>query len=103
GYRSTTSRRRSGSLFRSLPRGCAPALGGARAAIRTFSHRPELAHIMKLQVDLNSDLGEGAGHDAELFELISSANIATGFHAGDSDTMYTGVSTANKHGCAVVV
>ncbi len=39
---------------------------------------------MKLAVDLNADLGEGSGHDAELFELISSANIATGFHAGDS-------------------
>ena len=41
---------------------------------------------MNLSVDLNADLGEGAGHDAELFELISSANIATGFHAGDADT-----------------
>ncbi len=43
---------------------------------------------MKLSVDLNADLGEGSGHDAELFDLISSANIATGFHAGDSDTMH---------------
>jgi len=40
---------------------------------------------MKLSVDINADLGEGSGHDEELFELISSANIATGFHAGDSD------------------
>jgi len=40
---------------------------------------------MRLSIDLNADLGEGAGHDEELFELISSANIATGFHAGDSD------------------
>jgi UPF0271 protein len=56
---------------------------------------------MKLQVDLNADLGEGAGHDAELFELISSANIATGFHAGDSDTMRAAVSAAKEHGVAV--
>ena len=42
---------------------------------------------MNLIVDLNADLGEGSGHDEELFELISSANVATGFHAGDSDTM----------------
>jgi len=56
---------------------------------------------MKLSVDLNADLGEGSGHDDELFELISSANIATGFHAGDSDTMHTAVSTAKKHGVAV--
>ncbi len=46
---------------------------------------------MKLSVDLNADLGEGSGHDDKLFELISSANIATGFHAGDSDTMHAAV------------
>ena len=46
---------------------------------------------MKLSVDLNADLGEGSGHDAELFDLISSANIATGFHAGDSDTMHAAI------------
>ena len=56
---------------------------------------------MKLSVDINADLGEGAGHDEELFELISSANIATGFHAGDSDTMHVAVSAAKKHGVAV--
>jgi UPF0271 protein len=56
---------------------------------------------MKLPVDLNADLGEGAGHDAELFELISSANIATGFHAGDSDTMHDAVCAAKEHGVAV--
>jgi len=56
---------------------------------------------MNLSVDLNADLGEGAGHDAELFELISSANIATGFHAGDADTMHAAVSTAKACGVAV--
>jgi 5-oxoprolinase (ATP-hydrolysing) subunit A len=56
---------------------------------------------MKLRIDLNADLGEGAGHDDELFELISSANIATGFHAGDSETMHAAVSAAKKRGVAV--
>jgi UPF0271 protein len=56
---------------------------------------------MKLSVDLNADLGEGSGHDAELFELITSANIATGFHAGDSDTMHTAILAATQHGVAV--
>jgi len=56
---------------------------------------------MRSSVDLNADLGEGSGHDAELFELISSANIATGFHAGDADTMHAAVSVAKKHGVAV--
>ncbi|PYJ52392.1 MAG: LamB/YcsF family protein, partial [Verrucomicrobia bacterium] len=54
-----------------------------------------------MSVDLNADLGEGAGHDAELFELISSANIATGFHAGDADTMQAAVLTAKARGVAV--
>ena len=56
---------------------------------------------MKLSVDINADLGEGSGHDEELFELISSANIATGFHAGDSDSMHAAITTAKKHGVAV--
>jgi UPF0271 protein len=56
---------------------------------------------MNLIVDLNADLGEGAGHDAELFELISSASIATGFHAGDADTMHAAVLAAKAHGVAV--
>jgi UPF0271 protein len=56
---------------------------------------------MSLSVDINADLGEGAGHDAELFELISSANIATGFHAGDADSMHAAVLAAKAHGVAV--
>jgi 5-oxoprolinase (ATP-hydrolysing) subunit A len=56
---------------------------------------------MNLIVDLNADLGEGSGHDAELFELISSASIATGFHAGDADTMHAAVVAATAHGVAV--
>jgi UPF0271 protein len=56
---------------------------------------------MSSSVDLNADLGEGASHDAELFELISSANIATGFHAGDADTMHAAVSSARD--CRVAV
>ena len=56
---------------------------------------------MNLVVDLNADLGEGAGHDAELFELISSASIATGFHTGDADTMHAAVLGAKAHGVAV--
>jgi UPF0271 protein len=38
-------------------------------------------------IDLNCDLGEGMSNDEELMKLISSANIACGFHAGDIDTM----------------
>jgi UPF0271 protein len=52
-------------------------------------------------VDLNSDLGEGAGHDSELLVLVSSASIACGFHAGDADTMRESIAAAKKKGVAV--
>lgn len=47
---------------------------------------------MTTYVDLNSDMGEGFGpwkmtDDAGLLNIVSSANIACGFHAGDADTM----------------
>jgi 5-oxoprolinase (ATP-hydrolysing) subunit A len=45
-------------------------------------------------IDLNCDLGEGAGHDAELLPLISSANIACGAHAGTLETMIETVEAA---------
>ena len=48
------------------------------------------------RVDLNCDLGEGAGHDAELMPLITSANIACGAHAGDLDSMIETVELAVK-------
>lgn len=34
------------------------------------------------RIDLNADLGEGAGQDEALLEIVSSANIACGMHAG---------------------
>jgi UPF0271 protein len=38
-------------------------------------------------IDLNCDLGEGAGNDELIMPYISSANIACGYHAGDEETM----------------
>lgn len=52
-------------------------------------------------VDLNCDLGEGMGHDAELMSLISSANIACGGHAGDEATMRATITLALKHKVAI--
>ncbi|MTJ05120.1 MAG: LamB/YcsF family protein [Sediminimonas qiaohouensis] len=48
---------------------------------------------MTLSVDLNADMGEsfGAwkmGDDAALLDIVTSANIACGFHAGDPDVMF---------------
>jgi UPF0271 protein len=52
-------------------------------------------------IDLNCDLGEGSGHDAAVMPLISSANIASGGHAGDRQSMLTAVGLARDHGVAI--
>lgn len=52
-------------------------------------------------VDLNADLGEGCVHDEALLQLVSSANIACGFHAGDAETMLQSVRWAIKYGVAI--
>lgn len=54
-----------------------------------------------MKIDLNADLGEGCGNDALLMPLISSANIACGFHAGDAQTMRESVRLALAHGVAI--
>ena len=63
---------------------------------------------MKRTIDLNSDMGEGFGPwqigdgvDAEIMPLISSANIATGFHAGDPNIMQSMVVLAAQHGVGI--
>jgi UPF0271 protein len=52
-------------------------------------------------IDLNSDLGEGAGHDAEIMQFITSANIACGGHAGDAAIMRATVDLAMKRGVSI--
>ena len=56
---------------------------------------------MSLVVDLNADLGENAGHDDELLELVTSANIACGFHAGDANSMHRSIEAARARNVAV--
>ncbi|MEO9080480.1 MAG: LamB/YcsF family protein, partial [Rhodanobacter sp.] len=58
------------------------------------------------RIDLNCDLGEsfGAwrmGDDAALLELVSSANIACGFHAGDPVIMQQTVGLAAARAVAI--
>ena len=57
-------------------------------------------------MDLNSDLGEGYGRwalgdDAALLEVVTSANVACGFHAGDPATIDRTVRAAVERGVAV--
>lgn len=61
---------------------------------------------MTLRVDINSDMGEGFGRwtmgdDAGLLKIVTSANIACGFHAGDPDTMAATMGLAVKHGVGI--
>jgi 5-oxoprolinase (ATP-hydrolysing) subunit A len=52
-------------------------------------------------LDLNADLGEGVGNDAAMLEIVSSANVACGGHAGDADTMRATVRAAKAAGVVV--
>ncbi|AHD11888.1 LamB/YcsF family protein [Phaeobacter gallaeciensis] len=57
-------------------------------------------------VDLNSDLGEGfgawkMGDDAALMDIVSSANIACGFHAGDQNIMARTMEIAVRKGTGI--
>jgi UPF0271 protein len=59
-----------------------------------------------MQIDLNADVGEsfGAyvlGQDPALFPVITSANVACGFHGGDPGVMRATVALAREHGTAV--
>ncbi len=58
------------------------------------------------KVDLNSDMGEGfgpwrMGDDAALLDVITSANIACGFHAGDPDVMAQTMRLAAQNGVGI--
>jgi len=52
-------------------------------------------------IDLNADLGEGDLYDEELLQIVSSANIACGGHAGDAESMARTVRSAIVNGVAV--
>ena len=54
-----------------------------------------------MKIDLNADLGEGGDSDRALLQLVSSANIACGFHAGDAQTMLQSVRWAKEFGVAI--
>jgi UPF0271 protein len=54
-----------------------------------------------MEIDLNCDLGEGCGSDAELIPLITSASIACGFHAGDAATAHATLRVAAHYGVQV--
>ncbi|MFD4421819.1 LamB/YcsF family protein [Agromyces sp. NPDC058484] len=61
---------------------------------------------MRPAIDLNSDLGESfgpwrVGDDEAMFALITSANVACGFHAGDAVTMAASAQLAVRNGVSL--
>lgn len=54
-----------------------------------------------MNIDLNADLGEGGDADEALLGLVSSANIACGWHAGGANAMRDCVRLAVQRGVAV--
>lgn len=56
-----------------------------------------------MRIDINCDLGEGAGNDEMLLPWITSANIACGFHAGSPAVMRSLVHACKGRGVAIGV
>lgn len=59
-----------------------------------------------MKVDLNADMGESfgpwvMGQDAELLDVITSANVACGFHAGDPEVMAATMQKAAERGVGI--
>jgi UPF0271 protein len=52
-------------------------------------------------IDLNADLGEGVGDDLAMLDIVSSASIACGGHAGDETTMRASLRAAKERGVVV--
>jgi UPF0271 protein len=56
---------------------------------------------MTATLDLNADLGEGVGDDDIMLDIVSSASIACGGHAGDEDSMRAALRAAKARGVVV--
>ena len=54
-----------------------------------------------MAVDLNADVGEGFPDDERLLDVVTSANVACGFHAGSVDTMRSVCAAAASRGVAI--
>lgn len=52
-------------------------------------------------LDLNADLGEGIGDDATMLDIVSSASVACGGHAGDEESMRAALRAAKARGVVV--
>ena len=53
--------------------------------------------MVRKQIDINCDVGEGVGNEPSLFPLLSSCNIACGGHAGNQESMDAVLQLAKEH------
>ena len=61
---------------------------------------------MGMEININCDLGEKSKHhsnkyDPDLLEIVNSANVACGYHAGDEETMNNVVKISKKNGVSI--
>ncbi len=59
-----------------------------------------------MEININCDLGEKSKHhsnkyDPDLLEIVNSANIACGFHAGDEETMHQVIEISKKNNVSI--
>jgi UPF0271 protein len=66
-----------------------------------YTDRPGIVTPMARVIDLNADVGEGVDDDLELLALVTSANVACGFHAGDASTMRAVCAEAVGRGVSI--
>ena len=62
--------------------------------------------IVSMEININCDLGEKSKHhsnkyDPDLLEIVNSANIACGYHAGDEETMSQVIKISKKNGVSI--
>ena len=62
--------------------------------------------INTMEININCDLGEKSKHhsnihDPDLLEIVNSANVACGFHAGDEETMNQVIKISKKNGVSI--
>ena len=61
---------------------------------------------MSMEININCDLGEKSKHhsnkyDPDLLEIVNSANVACGYHAGDEETMNQVIKISKKNGVSI--
>jgi UPF0271 protein len=62
--------------------------------------------IISMEININCDLGEKSKHhsnkyDPDLLEIVNSANVACGYHAGDTETMNQVIEISKKNGVSI--